>query len=217
MHDHMSGRSRGFGFITFEEDQSAYTVFREGMMHIIKGKRVEVKPATPKGSGSQVGKGKASFKSEQGRTSGEFFRNNFMSPYYPGMQGQAYVPYGVYPYVGRPENMSPGGYPSGMQYSVPGPYMMLPGGYGNAVGAYNSFVHASSYANAIASSNPMLTGTMETGPANANGTVSTESGDPGISRPAYVQKRNVSASSSRSRDSTSPLEASAEHLKRLSL
>ncbi|KAK2076615.1 hypothetical protein QBZ16_005375 [Prototheca wickerhamii] len=50
MLDHMSGRSRGFGFVTFAEDVSAERVFAAGAMHELKGKRVEVKPATPKGS-----------------------------------------------------------------------------------------------------------------------------------------------------------------------
>ena len=52
MQDHMSGRSRGFGFVTFEEDISAEKVFEIGTMHEIGGKKVEVKAATPKGSGS---------------------------------------------------------------------------------------------------------------------------------------------------------------------
>ena len=53
MQDHMSGRSRGFGFVTFEEDSSAEAVFDHGSMHDLGGKKVEVKPATPKGTGSQ--------------------------------------------------------------------------------------------------------------------------------------------------------------------
>ena len=52
MQDHMSGRSRGFGFVTFEEDDSAEKVFESGTMHEVNGKKVEVKAATPKGSGS---------------------------------------------------------------------------------------------------------------------------------------------------------------------
>ncbi|KAI3436074.1 hypothetical protein D9Q98_002132 [Chlorella vulgaris] len=52
MQDHMSGRSRGFGFVTFAEDSSAENVFAAGTMHDLGGKKVEVKPATPKGSGS---------------------------------------------------------------------------------------------------------------------------------------------------------------------
>ena len=38
--------------MTFAEDASAEAVFAAGSMHDLGGKRVEVKPATPKGSGS---------------------------------------------------------------------------------------------------------------------------------------------------------------------
>jgi hypothetical protein len=51
MQDHMSGRSRGFGFVTFEEDAAAGRVFASGAMHVLGGKEVEVKAATPKGTG----------------------------------------------------------------------------------------------------------------------------------------------------------------------
>lgn len=47
MQDHMSGRSRGFGFITFDRDESAEAVFQAGAMHDLGGKRVEVKPGPP--------------------------------------------------------------------------------------------------------------------------------------------------------------------------
>lgn len=39
-------------FVTFAEDSSAEAVFSAGSMHELGSKRVEVKPATPKGSGS---------------------------------------------------------------------------------------------------------------------------------------------------------------------
>lgn len=38
-------------FVTFEQDQSVEQVFRVGTMHELAGKRVEVKSATPRGSG----------------------------------------------------------------------------------------------------------------------------------------------------------------------
>ena len=41
--------------MTFAEDASAEAVFAAGSMHDLNGKRVEVKPATPKGSGSRPG------------------------------------------------------------------------------------------------------------------------------------------------------------------
>lgn len=57
MIDHHSGRSRGFGFVTFERDSSVEQVFQTGSMHELSGKRVEVKSATPRGSGPIAGRG----------------------------------------------------------------------------------------------------------------------------------------------------------------
>lgn len=86
MQDHLSGRSRGFGcaatlslpppaaspahprlqvllihslyrFVTFEEDSAVEKVFTAGTMHELAGKRVEVKTATPRGSGPLGGRG----------------------------------------------------------------------------------------------------------------------------------------------------------------
>eukprot|EP00195_Chlamydomonas_chlamydogama_P005718 CAMPEP_0202902426 /NCGR_PEP_ID=MMETSP1392-20130828/16842_1 /ASSEMBLY_ACC=CAM_ASM_000868 /TAXON_ID=225041 /ORGANISM="Chlamydomonas chlamydogama, Strain SAG 11-48b" /LENGTH=361 /DNA_ID=CAMNT_0049589185 /DNA_START=81 /DNA_END=1168 /DNA_ORIENTATION=- len=54
MVDHNSGRSRGFGFVTFEEEEAVNKVFEIGQMHELDGKQVEVKPATPKGSGPMM-------------------------------------------------------------------------------------------------------------------------------------------------------------------
>jgi len=129
MLDHISGRSRGFGFVTFEEDKSAFSVFLEGMMHVIRGKRVEVKPATPKGSGSMRTNG-AYNSSERPRKSGEFLQSNMMNTMMHGMPGQSY-PYGMYSYQGgtRPDVMMPTPYPN-VQYPNMMPYMMVsPQGY----------------------------------------------------------------------------------------
>ncbi|KAK9800727.1 hypothetical protein WJX73_000776 [Symbiochloris irregularis] len=53
MQDHSSGRSRGFGFITYTDDAAVDRVFAAGQRHDLAGKRVEVKQATPRGSGPQ--------------------------------------------------------------------------------------------------------------------------------------------------------------------
>ncbi|PNH12873.1 RNA-binding protein Musashi 2 [Tetrabaena socialis] len=57
MVDHNSGRSRGFGFVTFGDEAAVEKVFTAGQMHELGGKQVEVKSATPKGSGPQSGRG----------------------------------------------------------------------------------------------------------------------------------------------------------------
>ena len=119
MQDHMSGRSRGFGFVTFDEDDSAEKVFDYGNMHELGGKRVEVKAATPKGSGSQAGRQQPS-----GRGSSEYDQAS-MSAYTTGVPGgAAYPPYPLYSYGGRPGMMPQ--YGSTMQYTMPPQYMMMP-------------------------------------------------------------------------------------------
>lgn len=45
-------------FVTFEDDSAVEKVFTAGTMHDISGKRVEVKTATPRGSGP-IGRGAA--------------------------------------------------------------------------------------------------------------------------------------------------------------
>lgn len=55
MVDHNTARSRGFGFVTFEEEEAVQKVLENGQMHELGGKQVEVKNATPKGSGPQMG------------------------------------------------------------------------------------------------------------------------------------------------------------------
>lgn len=44
-------------FVTFGEESSVEKVFAAGQMHELGGKQVEVKSATPKGSGPQSGRG----------------------------------------------------------------------------------------------------------------------------------------------------------------
>jgi RNA recognition motif-containing protein len=40
MQDHSTGRSRGFGFVTFESEQSVEDLLSHGNMHDIDGKQV---------------------------------------------------------------------------------------------------------------------------------------------------------------------------------
>lgn len=130
MQDHMSGRSRGFGFVTFEEDASAERAYAVGSMHDVGGKQVEVKPATPKGTGPTSGRptmlSPAQRPPQQRFTdytstgpSGGRGSNPLVSPYGAPTGSPMQPPYfGMYAY--------PGMYPpaGGMQY--PPNYMMMP-------------------------------------------------------------------------------------------
>lgn len=44
MLDHKTGRSRGFGFVTFESEDTVEEIFLEGKLHELGGKQVSQKP-----------------------------------------------------------------------------------------------------------------------------------------------------------------------------
>lgn len=50
MQDHGTGRSRGFGFVTFDSEQVVDEILSHGKMYEIGGKQVEIKKAEPKKS-----------------------------------------------------------------------------------------------------------------------------------------------------------------------
>jgi RNA recognition motif-containing protein len=208
MLDHISGRSRGFGFVTFEEDESAFSVFLEGIMHVIRGKRVEVKPATPKGSGSMRNGG------ARPRKSAEFLHSNMMSTMMHGMPGQSY-PYGMYSYPGggRPDVMMPNPYPN-VQYPNMMPYMMVsPQGYHSST--FNS-PYAPQYSGQVMS--PTASMTMQTGdPSSRMDTFFAQSGNhsPWSHQPPPrgregSKSENRRPSGSRNRDSATSLDQHVE-------
>ncbi|XP_071710782.1 uncharacterized protein [Rutidosis leptorrhynchoides] len=51
MLDHVTGRSRGFGFVTFDSEEAVDKIFHDGQIHELGGKQVEVKRAEPKRGG----------------------------------------------------------------------------------------------------------------------------------------------------------------------
>lgn len=50
MQDHNTGRSRGFGFVTFDSEQTVEDILTLGKTHEFDGKEVEIKKAEPKNS-----------------------------------------------------------------------------------------------------------------------------------------------------------------------
>ncbi|KAJ0537151.1 putative RNA recognition motif domain, nucleotide-binding alpha-beta plait domain superfamily [Helianthus annuus] len=48
MLDHVTGRSRGFGFVTFDSEEAVEKIFADGQLHELGGKQVEIKRAEPK-------------------------------------------------------------------------------------------------------------------------------------------------------------------------
>ncbi|KAJ8535850.1 hypothetical protein K7X08_034251 [Anisodus acutangulus] len=53
MLDRETGRSRGFGFVTFDSEDAVEKVLNNGRMHEIGGKQVEIKKAEPKRAGTE--------------------------------------------------------------------------------------------------------------------------------------------------------------------
>ncbi|XP_010498136.1 PREDICTED: heterogeneous nuclear ribonucleoprotein 1-like [Camelina sativa] len=51
MYDHLTGRSRGFGFITFQTEDSVDRLFSDGKVHELGDKQVEIRRAEPKRTG----------------------------------------------------------------------------------------------------------------------------------------------------------------------
>ncbi|KAL9306479.1 putative RNA recognition motif domain, nucleotide-binding alpha-beta plait domain superfamily [Arabidopsis thaliana] len=51
MYDHHTGRSRGFGFVTFQTEDSVDRLFSDGKVHELGDKQVEIKRAEPKRTG----------------------------------------------------------------------------------------------------------------------------------------------------------------------
>lgn len=73
--------------MTFAEDASAEAVFAAGSMHELGGKRVEVKPATPKGSGSLGRPSGSSSAPPRPGTSGSSGRGSMGLPPFGGAPG----------------------------------------------------------------------------------------------------------------------------------
>jgi len=129
MYDHDNKRPRGFGFITFAEDESVDKVFSHGAMQNIHDKQIEIKPAVPRdqmppqarrgppffpvgrGAGALGPAGMAGFV-PQGRAPPFGFRQALPAPgaFGPGPRTPGGMPYlqGVPSPRGLPANIAPG-------------------------------------------------------------------------------------------------------------
>ncbi|KAK6125045.1 hypothetical protein DH2020_041223 [Rehmannia glutinosa] len=116
MLDHNTGRSRGFGFVTFENEDAVEKIFSDGRMHEIGGKQVEIKRAEPKRPGfdhhsteSRIRRG-----GSNSRTSGSFAGGSEgFGGGYGGKMGRGYGGYGSYGNYGGGYGNFAGNYPGG--------------------------------------------------------------------------------------------------------
>lgn len=131
MLDHKTNRSRGFGFVTFENEDAVEKIFSNGRMHEIGGKQVEIKKAEPKRSGfDNSNEGRFRRGSSSSRSSGNFADGSegFGGGYGGKMGRGGYGGYGSYGGYGGYGNF-PGNYAGGAQGFYAG-Y----GGYGYGYG-----------------------------------------------------------------------------------
>ncbi|KAE7999092.1 hypothetical protein FH972_003572 [Carpinus fangiana] len=152
MLDHKTGRSRGFGFVTFESEDTVEKIFLEGKMHELGGKQVEIKKAEPKRAVGDYRGSAAKSYSGFGSSSAGSGGYNSGGGRGGGKMDRAYDGYGVYGgyggYGGSYGESSAGfyggfgGYGYGYGYGAPmygsagygaGGYG-IPGGYGNPAG-----------------------------------------------------------------------------------
>lgn len=127
-----------YRFVTFEHDESAEAALGAGAMHDIGGRRVEVKPATPKGSGAQARGagplgGPGAGPGGPGRGRGGYFTGMGTGGYVPPPSGRGMLagaaPFGAGPLVGSPPYGGAAvGSPTYGGYAVPyGAYGYAPG------------------------------------------------------------------------------------------
>ncbi|KAH7547155.1 hypothetical protein FEM48_Zijuj01G0279400 [Ziziphus jujuba var. spinosa] len=165
MLDYKTGRSRGFGFITFENEDAVEKIFLEGKIHELGGKQVEIKRAEPRKGGDYNGnavKSHGGFDSAAGRyggyNSGNWYNGKMGRGYdgysaydvygnYVGDYGGSYVGfYGGYPYgFGYGGTMYGSAGFGGNGYGIPGGYIGVTAyggnngrGYGNGFVDHNS-------------------------------------------------------------------------------
>ncbi|XP_019194278.1 PREDICTED: heterogeneous nuclear ribonucleoprotein 1 [Ipomoea nil] len=124
MLDHNTGRSRGFGFVTFDNEDAVQKVLSDGRMHELNGKQVEIKRAEPKRAGGD--------RASEGR----MHRGNSNMHSYGNVNGDA-EDFGS-GYGGKMRKGYGGGYDG---YGNYGPYGNYAGNYGmgSAAGFYGGY------------------------------------------------------------------------------
>ncbi|WCJ39505.1 RNA-binding (RRM/RBD/RNP motifs) family protein [Euphorbia peplus] len=156
MLDHNTGRSRGFGFVTFDSEDSVEDIFSEGKTHELGGKRVEIKKAVPKRNGDYGSSTKSRGAPFNNRTGG-YDSSNSLESMYAGKMGRDYNGYSGYGGYNGYGGYAGGGYGGsngfyggyggyGYGFGFGGPMMFGNGGYGaTGYGAPNGYGAVAGY------------------------------------------------------------------------
>lgn len=122
MYDHMTGRSRGFGFVMFEQEEHAQTCLFGGP-HRLNGELVDVKPATPKVSSMNKGPGGMGGGMRDGSFSYPYpYPISYTQPQQQYMPHTNYMP-GYHMYGGSSGGNASGGTGYPVVPGAPGPQM----------------------------------------------------------------------------------------------
>lgn len=96
MLDHQTGRSRGFGFVTFESEDAVEMIVSQGKTHELGGKQVEIKKAEPKRAWADPsGNGARSYGGSRGSAASSYAGRYNSGGGYSGKEG-GYGSYGGY-------------------------------------------------------------------------------------------------------------------------
>lgn len=139
MYDHATQRPRGFGFVTYEEEDAVDEVFKLGAIHMLGDKKVECKRAVPKEHmppGTSMRGGRSGMRMPGGAS------------LMPVGGGGGNAPYGTYSLERQMSALSFGpGSGAGMPgaYPATGPYTSAVGQQIAAHGYPGSFAHAAAY------------------------------------------------------------------------
>ncbi|KAL3632009.1 hypothetical protein CASFOL_024993 [Castilleja foliolosa] len=141
MRDRTTGRSRGFGFVTFENEDAVENIFSDGRMHEIGGKHAEIKRAEPKRSGFDNSFDTRGHRGgSRSKSSGNFIGvPESFDGGYGGKMGRGYGGYGNYGNYGGYGNFA-GNYPGGAAGFYAGC-----GGYGYGYGFGGPMYSGSAY------------------------------------------------------------------------
>ncbi|CAN4089106.1 unnamed protein product [Withania somnifera] len=142
MLDRENGRSRGFGFVTFDSENAIEKVLNNGRMHEIHGKQVEIKRAEPKRGGAENANESRQHRGGSGSIS--YYSFGGSEGGYGGGYGRGYGGYGGY---GGGGGGCYGGYGNiGGSYGGGGVgYFSSYGGYGYSFGFSGPMYGAAGY------------------------------------------------------------------------